>query len=109
MTVRIRTTSRLRFARLRTILDVEHWELPEYPEIPVRGDDLRYTVDRNDRIDRLADRFYGTADLWWIIALANEMRLLPNELNEGDTIRVPSARRVFTEILRRPTQGLERG
>lgn len=107
MTVRIRDTSRLRFARLITIDGVEHWEMPEYPEIREAPDDIIYTVDRNDRIDRIATRFYNSPDLWWIIALANELRLLPNDLSEGDKIRVPSGRRVFTEILRKPSRGRE--
>lgn len=107
MAVKIRDTSRLKFARLITLDGVEHWESPEYPEIREAPDDIRYTVDLNDRIDRLSSRFYGTPDLWWIIALANELRLLPNDLSEGATLRIPSGRRVFTEILRRPSRGRE--
>lgn len=107
MPVRIRNTSRLRFARLLTLDGVEHWELPEYPKVEPAADDLRYTVDRNDRIDRLADSFYGSPDLWWILALANGMELLPVDLNQGAIITVPSQRRVFSEILRRPSGGVE--
>ena len=107
MAVNIRSSSRLRFSRLLTIDDVEHWELPEYPAIAPANDDKRYKVDRNDRIDRLATRFYGSVDLWWIIALANGMELLPNDMNTGQTIIIPSQRRVFAEILRRPSKGLE--
>lgn len=105
MTVRIRDTSRLKNARLITIDGIEHWEYPEYPQINVAPDDIKYKVDKNDRIDRVATRFYGSPDLWWIIALANGFELLPNDLNEGDTIRIPSGRRVFSEILRKPTRG----
>lgn len=107
MAVSLRSSSRLRFARLLELDGVEHWELPEYPAIKPSKDDKRYVVDRNDRIDRLADRFYGTSDLWWILALANEMELLPNDLNTRETIIVPSQRRVFTQILRRPSRGIE--
>lgn len=107
MTVRVRDTSRLRFARLITIDGIEHWEMPEYPEIRQASDDIVYTVDRSDRIDRIATRFYSSPDLWWIIALANDLRLLPNDLKEGAKLRIPSGRRVFTEILRKPTRGRE--
>lgn len=107
MTVRIRNTSRLKFARLTTIDGVECWELPEYPAIVTAVDDAKYVVDRQDRIDKLATRFYGDPGLWWIIALANGMALLPNDLDVGATIRVPSQRRVFVEILRRPSGGSE--
>jgi len=107
MTVRLRNTSRLKFARLATIEGVEHWELPEYPAIQEALDDARYVVDRKDRIDKLATTFYSDPSLWWIIALANGMALLPNDLRPGSTIRVPSQRRVFVEILRRPSGGSE--
>lgn len=107
MAVSIRSSSRLRFARLIIIDEVEHWELPEYPVIAPAPDDKRYVVDRNDRIDRLAQKFYGSVDLWWVLAIANGLELLPNDLNTGATIIVPSQRRVFAEILRRPSKGLE--
>ncbi len=107
MAVALRVTSRLRFAQLIKLDGVEHWEMPEYPTIEAANDDKRYTVDRNDRIDRLADRFYGSSELWWIIALANGMELLPNDLNANAVIIIPSQNRVFTQILRRPSRGLE--
>lgn len=107
MSVKLRSTSRLRFAQLLELDGVEHWELPEYPAIESAKDDQRYKVDVNDRIDRLAMRFYGAPDLWWIIALANGMELLPVDLKHYSEIVVPSQRRVFTQILRRPSRGIE--
>lgn len=107
MAIRIRSTSRLRFAQLLTLDGVEHWELPEYPVIEPAKDDKRYTVDVNDRIDRLAYQFYGNSDLWWVIALANGMELLPCDLKLYSEIIVPSQNRVFTQILRRPSRGIE--
>jgi len=107
MTVRVRNVSRLRFAKLITLDDVEHWELPEYPAINPAPSDGRYTVDRGDRIDRLANFYYNDPSLWWIIALANGMELLPNDFKPGEEIIIPSQRRVFTEILRRPSGGIE--
>lgn len=107
MSVRVRNTSRLRFAKLLDIDGVEFWELPLYPTINAAPDDKRHTVDQNDRLDKLAGRFYGSLDLWWVLALANNMALVPSDLNPNDTIRIPSQRRVFTEILRRPSKGVE--
>lgn len=99
-TIKIRRTSRLQFARILSIATVECWEMPEYPEIEEANDDTIYTVKQVDRIDALAQRFYGAADLWYIIALANDMRLLPSDLKPFTTIRIPSSRRVFSTILR---------
>lgn len=107
MTVKRRDTSRLKFAKLVTLEGVEHWELPEYPTIGDAPDDRRYVVNRTDRIDQLAEVFYGTADLWWIIAIRNDLELVPNDLYENQVLRIPSGRRVFTEILRRPNRGVE--
>lgn len=106
MTVRVRDTSRLRFARLTIIGGVELWNLPEYPEIAPAGDDQRYVVDRKDRIDLLANSFYGNVELWWVIALRNELRLLPNDMYQNQVLQIPSARRVFNTILRLPSGGV---
>lgn len=100
MSVKIRTNSRLQFSRLVSISGVECWNYPEYPEIAPASDDERYIVDRNDRIDRLAFRFYGDPGLWYIIALRNELKLLPSDMYENQTLYIPSSRRVFSEILR---------
>lgn len=99
MAVRIRDTSRLGFATLGVIDGVEFWDLTEYPQIIPRNDDLRYEVSRGDRIDLLAYKFYGNPDLWWVIAIANDMEMPATGLNEGETIRIPTAQRVFNEIL----------
>jgi len=107
MTIRIRETSRLRFANLSIIEGVESWDLPIYPVVEPAQDDLIHIVELSDRIDRIANRYYQAPDLWWVIALANDYKLLPVSLKEGHRIRIPSGRRVFTEILRRAGQGKE--
>jgi|SRR6056300_1033944 len=107
MAVNLRSTSRLRFARLVSLDGVEHWELPEYPTILPSSTDSTYKVSRSDRIDLLANRFYGSVDLWWVIAIANDLELVPNDLYEGQELIIPSSRRVFTQILRRPSRGQE--
>jgi len=107
MTIRLRETSRLRNAKLYTIGGVECWGMPEYPAVDPSPDDIFYTVARKDRIDLLSYRFYNSAELWWVIALANDFRLLPNDLQENMRLRVPSPSRVYTVILKRVTQGEE--
>jgi hypothetical protein len=107
MSVRLRDTSRLRWARLLTIDGMEFWEQPEYPEIGEAPDDMAYEVSRTDRIDRIAFNFYRSTDLWWIIALRNDLRLLPDDMYEGRIIQIPSNRRVYNTILRSPSRGKE--
>ena len=98
MSVRIVSNSRLRFADLLIAEDVEFWELLDLPEIPISTDDLTYQVKGGERIDRLATRFYGSPHLWWVIAIANGLEILPTDLNEGDIISIPSPRFVTQEI-----------
>lgn len=100
MAVKIRQTSRLNFSRLLVIDDIEHWEMAELPTIAAASDDTLYQVRQEDRIDLIAKRFYGSADLWWVIAVANNLALLPNDLKPFSTIRVPSNNRVFNKILK---------
>lgn len=51
----------------------------------------RYLVVDGDRLDRLAEHFYGSADLWWVIADANSDVLLPDPLTPGIVLVIPSA------------------
>lgn len=107
MPIKLRRTSRLRFAKRSLIEGVEAWDLPEYPDIQPANDDITYRVAKLDRIDNLSYRFYDSKDLWWIIALRNDLRLLPNDLKPYIDIYIPSPRRVFNEILRHPSRGIE--
>lgn len=105
MAVKIRDTSRLRWARFLTVQGVEFWDLPEYPTIGPANDDVRYVVARRDRIDLISTAFYETPDLWWIIASRNGLRLMPSDLYEGQNLFIPSSARVFNTILRSPNRG----
>lgn len=102
MAIRVRPTSRLNFARLVTLgtSNIECWEMPEYPVINEGQDDVIYQVQQEDRIDLLAERFYGNPELWWVIAIVNGMALLPNDLRPSSTIRIPSNNRVYNIILK---------
>ena len=90
MGVRIPTKSRLQLGNLINYKGVEFWDLLVLPEIPERNDDLSYTVVGGDRIDLIAYRQYGDSTLWWVIAVANNLELLPTALNVGDVIRIPA-------------------
>lgn len=107
MAVRVVSNSRLRFADLLIAESVEFWDLLDLPEIPVNTDDIQYQVKGGaaERIDRLATRFYGDPTLWWVIAVANSMEILPTALNEGDIIRIPSPRFVTQEVFNLSNDG----
>jgi hypothetical protein len=44
-----------------------------YPDIPLSNDDNYVITTLGDRLDLLANDFYGDVDLWWIIASANSL------------------------------------
>lgn len=49
-----------------------------------------HLISASDRIDTLADRYFGDAELWWNIADANPEILDWTELLVGATIRIPN-------------------
>ena len=70
-----------------------------YPKIPRSSDDIYVITNFGDRLDLMADQFYGDSTLYWIIASAN-----PNHVNfgslfitEGNQLRIPTD---LNEIIR---------
>lgn len=91
---RIPNNSRLRFAIFAVDEGVEFWNRVDFPELTVQPDDEFVTVTPRTRLDDLAQRRYGDPMLDWIIAIANDMEILPTDLTIGSVIRLPSARYV---------------
>ena len=96
--------SRLRFAEVAYVDGYEFFDLLELPEIPVQPDDEFYTVKAVDRIDLLAASKYGDPVLWWVLARANNLELLPVQLTEGMRIRIPSPRYVQQVLFTKTVQ-----
>jgi hypothetical protein len=64
-----------------------------------REDDIEHTVRDFDRIDNMAQEVYGDPQLWWVIALVNDLRLVPNEMKNGRVLRIPSPAFVKEKML----------
>ena len=64
----------------------------KYPEIPLSINDIYIITTIGDRLDLLADKFYGDIRLWWIIPAANmnKVRRDSFHLDSGVEIRVPT-------------------
>lgn len=90
MSISIPRKSRLRFKTFVEVNGIQFWDLDNLPTIPLSADDFYYFVRATDRMDLLATRFYGDPNLWWVIAVANDMDILPTNLQVGTTIRIPS-------------------
>jgi len=61
-----------------------------YPEIPLSENDIYVYTTQGDRLDLLAQQYYGDSTLYWIIGAANDS--LPQNslfLPPGSQIRIP--------------------
>lgn len=62
-----------------------------YPEIPLTSDDIYVITVQGDRLDLLAQQYYGDSTLYWVISTANN-HLNHNSLfiPEGTQLRIPA-------------------
>ena len=86
---------RNRVSHIKTInqIDKPRYLKPlKYPEIPLSIDDIYVKTTSGDRLDLLANQFYGDVRLWWIISSANMgvIRRDSFNLKPGIEIRIPS-------------------
>jgi nucleoid-associated protein YgaU len=61
----------------------------EYTKFPLRESDIYYVTTQGDRLDLLADRYYGTVTKWWVISEANRLEVLSYDLKPGLQLRIP--------------------
>lgn len=101
MSVDVRNTSRLSFADLLVIDGVEFWDTLVLPDSTPQQDDTTHVVSSSDRIDLLADRYYQDARLWWVIAWANDLDILPTDMKENAQLRIPSKNYVQNTLLKK--------
>ena len=59
------------------------------PVPPTSTNDTYITTTTPDRLDKLANDFYGDSQLWWIIASANGLGKGTLIVPENITIRIP--------------------
>lgn len=60
-------------------------------------DDILYTIPKQFeyRPDLIANTFYGSPKLYWILIYANGFNNSPEDFAEGVTIRIPSYKKVI--------------
>jgi nucleoid-associated protein YgaU len=90
VSVRIRKhESRLNHATLVLLDEKEFWDRPVLPDLPTSTGDRYHIVQAEERIDNIARKYYRNERLWWVIAHANDLRYLPDDLHLGNRIRIP--------------------
>ena len=60
-----------------------------YPQIPISGNDYYVITSVTDRLDLLANQFYGDSTGWAIIATANNLGQGTLNVEAGIQIRIP--------------------
>ena len=101
MGVEVNGNSRLLFTDFLRSEGIEFWDTVILPDITARVDDVLHVVSSVDRIDLLAYRYYGDSRLWWVIAWANNLEILPTDLKANAQIRIPSKSFVKSRLLRK--------
>jgi phage tail protein X len=70
-----------------------------YPTIPPSRDDI-YLISRDgDRLDILANKYYGDITLWWMIAISNNLGKGTMVVPTGIRLRIPMDIKAFKQGL----------
>ena len=60
-----------------------------YPEIPTSEDDTYIIVGDQDRLDLIANDFWGDAELWWVLVMVNNLDGSSFFPPKGMQLRIP--------------------
>ena len=60
-----------------------------YSSIPKNDNDIYVISQAGDRLDLLANQFYGDVNLWWYIAKANGLKFMT--IAPGTSLRIPGS------------------
>jgi nucleoid-associated protein YgaU len=61
-----------------------------YPKVKPNNNDLYIISEQGDRLDLLANKYYGDTTLWWVIATANNINDATFYVEAGIQLRIPS-------------------
>lgn len=73
------------------------------PVIPLSSQDTYIKTTSPERLDKLANTFYGDATLWWIIAVSNGLGKGSLYVPENTTIRIPPSANI-QQIIKQANQ-----
>jgi phage tail protein X len=82
-----------------TDIDQDRYRSSRYPEIPRSDNDLFIISRTGDRLDLLANRFYGSAEAWWILAEANQIGKGTLVVPPGMQLRIPDSTMSYRDML----------
>jgi len=83
-----------RYRNIKTLKNtqgIEYYRGTKYPEIPLSENDIYVITVTGDRLDIIANRYYGDSTLYWIISAANPSQSFSSMyLIEGSQLRIPN-------------------
>jgi len=84
--------SRYTYANNLTTTDTKRKYLGSviYPRIKASNDDMYIVSEGGDRLDILASKYYNDQNLWWIIAIANNLNDASYSIENGIQLRIPT-------------------
>lgn len=70
------------------------------PSFPESARDVHHTVVEGQelRLDLIAYSYYRTPELWWVIALVNDIVSPFDEIEVGDVLRIPNISTVISVL-----------
>lgn len=83
--------SRYKYATNLTTPDTKRKYLGSviYPKIKASNEDMYIVSEGGDRLDILASKYYNDQNLWWIIAIANNLNDASYSIENGIQLRIP--------------------
>lgn len=60
----------------------------------------KVTLADENRLDIISFRYYNTPDLWWVIALANNIANPRRNVTIGTNLRIPAIDQLYRTVLR---------
>lgn len=92
-------TSRYSNSEIREEDGIRFFESTLPPDIERSENDIIINTESGQRLDRIAFRQYGDAELWWIIAAANNLGRGDLTVPADTRLRIPrNESRVFDEL-----------
>lgn len=61
--------------------------------------DFTYTLKQGDRLDKLAEKYYGDQQLWWVLAYRNDIVFPPAQVYAGRKITIVDPQFVLEELV----------
>lgn len=65
------------------------------PIVSTSINDVQILTTSTERLDKLANTFYGDASLWWVIAVANSLGKGTIIVPPNTLLRIPSTEQIF--------------